>query len=41
MKKKKSESEKKTTPTVYEMRWAQPEDFTELKGEISRACNFT
>ena len=35
MKKKKSEIEKKTSPTVYEMRWAQPEDFTELKGEIS------
>ncbi|KAL7050484.1 hypothetical protein ACKWTF_004097 [Chironomus riparius] len=31
LKKKKSEIEKKTSPTVYEMRWAQPEDFTELK----------
>jgi sn1-specific diacylglycerol lipase len=31
--KKKGEMEKKL-PTVYEMRWAQPEDFTEMKGEF-------
>lgn len=31
-KKKTDNTDKKSTPTSYEMRWAQPEDFTELKG---------
>jgi hypothetical protein len=31
---RKKNVDKKNTPTSYEMRWAQPEDFMELKGEF-------
>lgn len=31
---RKKNVDKKSTPTSYEMRWAQAEDFTELKGNL-------